>query len=273
MGSFSRSSLVAATPEEVWARITTPAGVNHELGPLLRMTWPPEVESLDPAHVQLGTRLFRSWVLLLGVIPVDYDDITLVRLEPGRGFSERSSMLTQRVWQHERTLEGVGERATRVTDRLAWEPRLGLPGALFAPTFKAVFAWRHRRLRSHFGMPRTALLYDSDCGLCRAVLGAILALDRGERLRPVAIDSDEARSLTPRMSDEQRAASFHLVEADGTVRSAGEALAQLIPPLRAAPRMSELGYRAVADNRSVLGKLIPAGLKERADRRIRSRSG
>jgi predicted DCC family thiol-disulfide oxidoreductase YuxK len=273
VGSFSRSSLVAAAPEEVWARITTPAGVNHELGPLLRMTWPAEVESLDPADVELGTRLFRSWVLLLGVIPVDYDDLTLVRLEPGRGFSERSSMLTQRVWQHERTLEGVGERATRVTDRLAWEPRLGLPGALFAPTFKAVFAWRHRRLRSHFGMPPTALLYDSDCGLCRAVLGVMLALDRAERLRPVAIDSAEARSLTPQMTDEQRAASFHLVEADGTVHSAGAALAQLIPPLRAAPRVSELGYRAVAGNRGLLGRVIPSGLKERADRRIRSRAG
>ena len=44
---------MAATPDEVWARITTPAGVNHELGPLRRMTWPAEVESLDPADVEL----------------------------------------------------------------------------------------------------------------------------------------------------------------------------------------------------------------------------
>ncbi|MEX2193878.1 MAG: DCC1-like thiol-disulfide oxidoreductase family protein [Thermoleophilaceae bacterium] len=272
MGSFSRSSLVAATPEEVWARIVTPEGVNHELGPLLRMTWPAEVESLEPSDVELGTRLFRSWVLLLGVIPVDYDDLVLVELEPGRRFLERSSMLTQRVWEHERTLEQVGESATRVTDRLGWEPRLGLPAGLFAPTFRAVFAWRHRRLGEHFGMPETALLYDDDCGLCRSTLGVILALDRGRRLRPVPIDSEEARALTPEMTDEQRADSFHLVSADGAVRSAGAALAELIPPLKPVPRVSEIGYRAVADNRGVLGRLIPGALRQRADRRIAARS-
>jgi hypothetical protein len=29
-------------------------------------------------------------VLFLGVLPIDYDDLTLVSLEPGRGFHERS---------------------------------------------------------------------------------------------------------------------------------------------------------------------------------------
>ena len=53
--------------------------------------------------MRLGERLFRSWILLFGVLPIDYDDITLVSIEPGRGFHERSSMLSMRVWEHERT--------------------------------------------------------------------------------------------------------------------------------------------------------------------------
>jgi len=69
------------------------------------MTVPRGFERLDPERVELGRPLGRSWVLLFGLIPFDYDEITLVRLEEGRGFLERSQMLTQRTWEHERTLE------------------------------------------------------------------------------------------------------------------------------------------------------------------------
>ena len=44
------------------------------------------------------------------MIPIDYDDLTLVALEPGRGFHERSRMLSMRVWEHERTLEPAATR-------------------------------------------------------------------------------------------------------------------------------------------------------------------
>ena len=67
----------------------------------------------------LGERIFRSWVLLFGVLPIDYDDLTLIALEPGRGFHERSRMLSMRVWEHERTLEPDGEGGCRVRDRLS----------------------------------------------------------------------------------------------------------------------------------------------------------
>lgn len=117
----------------------------------------------------------------------------------------------------------------------------------------------------------TALLYDEDCGLCRTILGAILALDRAGRIRPVPIGSDEARALTPDMTDEQREASFHIVYPDGTIRSAGAGLAELLPALKLAPGISERGYRAVAENRSRLGRFVPGALKARADARIAER--
>ncbi len=60
-------------------------------------------------------------------------------------------MLSQRLWEHERTLEPDGASACRVTDRVLFEPRLPVPGALMRPVLLAVFRHRHRRLRRRFG--------------------------------------------------------------------------------------------------------------------------
>ena len=142
---------MAAPTETVWARVSTFEGINDELGPLMRMTAPARVRALDPSEVVLGERIFRSWVLLFGVIPIDYDDLTLIALEPGRGFHERSRMLSMRVWEHERTLEPAGDSATRVSDRLSFEPRLPGSGALLERIIRATFRHRHRRLGRRFG--------------------------------------------------------------------------------------------------------------------------
>lgn len=261
--SFTRSSLLGAPVERVWERISIPDGVNDEFKPFLRMTFPPEVRSLDPDTVPIGERICRSWVLLFGVLPVDYDDLVLVSVDPPRGFHERSTMLTQSRWEHERSLEPLGDGACRLTDRVEFEPRLGLPPRLFSPLFRLAFRWRHIRLRKAFGEPRATLLYDADCGFCRWSLDRVLAWDRRGRLRPVALDTAEARELTPGMSDEQRAASWHLVGADGTVSSAGAAFAplgRLLPGgalLGAVPRgLAERGYRFVAEHRETFGKLV-----------------
>ncbi|HEX3511204.1 MAG TPA: DCC1-like thiol-disulfide oxidoreductase family protein [Solirubrobacteraceae bacterium] len=123
------------------------------------------------------------------------------------------------------------------------------------------------------------MLYDRDCGLCRTITAAALALDRSHTLRPVRIQSDEARRLLTGMSEEQRLDSFHLVEwPSGRVRSAGPALAELaalLPggavtgrALRAAPRLSESGYRFVSGHRDAIGRRIPRRVKDAATRRV-----
>jgi hypothetical protein len=147
------TSEVAAGAEAVWARAIDPAGINYELGPLLRMTVPAGaadfgLDDHEPGHIG------RSRVLLFGLIPFDYDDIEIIRLEPGRGFLERSTMLSQRLWEHERTLEPLSEGRCRITDRVAWEPRLPVPGALIRPLILATFRHRHRRLRRAWGEGR-----------------------------------------------------------------------------------------------------------------------
>jgi ligand-binding SRPBCC domain-containing protein len=145
-----QQSVLAASTEAIWDHVSTFEGINDELRPWLRMTAPARVRSLDPSEVVLGERIFRSWVLLFGLIPIDYDDLALVALEPGRGFHERSRMMSMRVWEHERWLEPSGS-GCRVADRLSFEPRLGGMGPLLERFVRATFRHRHRRLRKRFG--------------------------------------------------------------------------------------------------------------------------
>lgn len=149
MPAYERTftSHLAAAPEAVWARVATMPGVNEELSPWMRMTFPPEAKTLDVKSMPLGQAGFRSWLLLFGVLPIDRSDVTLVLLEPGR-FLERSPMLSQRLWQHERTvrLDGAG---SIVTDRLRFEPRLG--GPLVNWFVGVLFRHRHAVLRRKFG--------------------------------------------------------------------------------------------------------------------------
>jgi predicted DCC family thiol-disulfide oxidoreductase YuxK len=130
-------------------------------------------------------------------------------------------------------------------------------------------------------MAQATLLYDRDCGFCRWCLGKVLAWDRRGALRPVALQSEEADRLLAGMPEGERLASWHLVDGDGSVRSAGAAfpgLLRLLPagaPLAAltarAPRATDRAYRWVAGNRSRWGKLVTDGAKRRADRRIEKR--
>src|SRR3954452_11632476 len=146
--SIEVSSWLEAAPEEVWSWVVTAEGVNDELRPWLRMTVPGG--DFDLNSVEIGKPIGRSWVLFLGLIPIDYDEINLDRIDEGRGFVERSRMLSQRAWEHIRTIRPV-EDGSIVTDAVAWEPRLPVPGAAMRPLFRAIFGHRHRRLRRRFG--------------------------------------------------------------------------------------------------------------------------
>jgi ligand-binding SRPBCC domain-containing protein len=146
---LTTTSRIAAPPRAVWERVITADGIRDEMRPWIRMTLPADIDSLDPETVPLGEPLGRSWLLAFGFIPFDYDEICLVRIEPGRSFLERSRMLSQRVWEHERTITDAPGGCT-VTDRVAWEPRGPLPARWAKPVIGWFFRHRHRRLRRHF---------------------------------------------------------------------------------------------------------------------------
>ncbi len=125
-------------------------GVGRELWPLIRMTYPEGAESLVPEPFVPGEALFRSRLLLFGFLPIDRSNLTLVEMQPGRRFLERSPMATQELWEHERLLEPVAE-GTRITDRLKWQGRFPGATAMFGLAVPILFRWRHRRLKRIFG--------------------------------------------------------------------------------------------------------------------------
>ena len=150
-GELTVASTVAVPANVAWERAVTEEGINDELSPILRMTMPAGLRGKAIDEVAVGSPLGRSWILLGRVLPVDYDDLCLVELEPGRRFLERSRTLAFAVWQHERVIEAESERACVVTDRLGFELKRGvawIPGAarLAETTVRALFRHRHRRL-------------------------------------------------------------------------------------------------------------------------------
>jgi ligand-binding SRPBCC domain-containing protein len=150
VSTVERTSRIAAPATDVWERATSIEGVNHELGPWMRMTVPRHLRDATLADLPIGIRVARSWVLFLGVIPFDYDDLTLLEVEPGRRFLERSPMGSMRFWQHERVVEPDGGAACRVTDRLTFEPKLAASRGLVTRIVERIFAHRHRRLAAWF---------------------------------------------------------------------------------------------------------------------------
>ncbi|MFW0787611.1 hypothetical protein AAFP35_24205 [Gordonia sp. CPCC 206044] len=147
-----RRSVVAARPDEVWERVVTPEGINDELMPYMRMMLPRRHRGITVADVTPGTSLGRVWIFYLGVLPLDWDRMTIAELEPGRGFVEVSSMASMRIWRHERTLTERGTDGTEVIDRLRFTPRLLLrPASPLLEWFIGhLFEHRHRRLAKYF---------------------------------------------------------------------------------------------------------------------------
>ena len=129
--------------------------------------------------------------------------------------------------------------------------------------------------------PAVTVLYDRDCGFCRWSVGRLLAWDRGGRLRPVAIQSEEGERVLADLAADQRLASAHAIDAGGRRTSGGDALApvaEVLPggrPLaavaRRAPGLARAGYDAIAGRRPLLGRLVSDRANERADRRIAER--
>jgi ligand-binding SRPBCC domain-containing protein len=153
--SFKVSSRLAATPAAVWAFVSTFDGVNAELAPWFRMTAPGKWRTIDPEHVPLRKPLFRSWILLGGLLPVDYDYLAFDWIDPPYGFGERSSMLSIRVWSHTRRIRPL-PGGCEITDQCAFKARLRPIQPPLAAILRALFRHRHGHLRKRFGtLPET----------------------------------------------------------------------------------------------------------------------
>ncbi|MFC5730160.1 MULTISPECIES: hypothetical protein [Nocardioides] len=147
---FEQSSVVGAPSDLVWQRITDFTGVNHELMPVMRMRVPRRHRDATVTTVPVGEPLGRVWILYLGFLPLDYDDLMLTELQPGSHFQEVSTMLSMRRWEHRRELRPIDAGRTEVTDTVGFEPRLTFLAPGLEPVLRRIFAHRHRRLARHF---------------------------------------------------------------------------------------------------------------------------
>jgi hypothetical protein len=144
-------------PDALWRSVCLLDGVNYELAPILRMTAPQGLLGATIDELEVGRPAGRSWLLLGGLIPVDYDDLCIVELEPPRRFLERSRMLSMSLWEHERVIEPRGGGSV-LTDRIRFElrrPIALIPGAerLAEAIVGRLFRHRHRRLAKLHGHP------------------------------------------------------------------------------------------------------------------------
>jgi ligand-binding SRPBCC domain-containing protein len=148
--------LPTGDPERVWKRITSPAGINAELAPLLRMRMPKNLAADTLDDVELNTALGRAWVLLLGFLPVDFDNLRLVERTTGHRFLERSTTSSSRVWQHERVVT-ADTGGVRVRDQVTYAVRAPLRPLRrpYLAVVTALFRHRHRRLWAAYGAAPT----------------------------------------------------------------------------------------------------------------------
>ena len=149
---IERHSIVEAPAARVWDRVVTPEGINDELRPWMTMSMPRGAESLTVDNVPVGEPIGRCWMRLFGVVPFDYDLLTIAELLPGQGFREESTMLSMRRWRHERTVTPEGDDKSLVHDRLTFQLRVLLRPLtpLIGAGIRALFGHRHRRLQRHF---------------------------------------------------------------------------------------------------------------------------
>lgn len=128
---------------------------------------------------------------------------------------------------------------------------------------------------------KTIVLYDAECGLCKWLLAGLLRWDREGRLTPMALQRPEADELLADLALVDRMASWHLISPSGTRHTAGAALPPLLRLLPGGrlpatafarfPKLTESGYRWVADHRSQLSNLVPSRAKQRASESVRRR--
>ncbi|MGB1581680.1 MAG: hypothetical protein ACPHER_09265 [Nevskiales bacterium] len=126
------------------------ATVNSELRPLARMTAPTEWQQRPIMQWPAQQRLFKSWILLLGILPIDRHHFYFEWFDPEQGFCERSASSSNSLWRHQRRVTASAAGCV-VTDSLQYQNRLPLCGAILKPVYQMVFWHRHRKLRARYG--------------------------------------------------------------------------------------------------------------------------
>ena len=125
------------------------------------------------------------------------------------------------------------------------------------------------------------VFYDADCRFCIWVLALLLTWDRERRLEPAGLQTETAARVLAELTPEERAASWHLVSPAGERASGGPGLAVALallpgggPPaavLARIPRLTDPGYRLLAEHRVGLSRWVPSRWKRWGAQRVADR--
>lgn len=129
--------------------MTRPQGVNAELAPLVRMTFPVEASLADLADAPRNQPLFACWLLGFGFLPFDRHVLIIQDAGP-TWFIETSHSWYQSLWRHERYVRAT-EQGCEVRDILTVKPRLAFMQGLTNAVVGGIFRHRHRRLLALYG--------------------------------------------------------------------------------------------------------------------------
>ncbi len=151
MPAITVSSELPITPDAFWAAQSL-ATVNYELGPWIHMTAPKSWQAVRLSTWQGQQTLFTSWVLLLGLLPVDRHAFGSFAFDPQSGFVEKSSSWTNALWQHERSVVPASMGCV-VEDRVRFTPRVTVLAPVLQAIYQLVFRHRHNRLKARYGLP------------------------------------------------------------------------------------------------------------------------
>jgi predicted DCC family thiol-disulfide oxidoreductase YuxK len=124
-------------------------------------------------------------------------------------------------------------------------------------------------------------VYDEACGFCRCVLAALLLWDRRNALSAAPYRQVRGR-LGPHGTEERPRSWYLLDEQKANVRAAGAALSPVFACLPGGrplgwltqrfPHATNSAYDFVANNRRLLGQMLPRRLIKHADRVIAAHS-
>ncbi len=138
------STFLARPSEKVWAAVATAEGVNAELMPLVRMTFPPGFTDLREAP--LGEQVADGWLLAFGVVPFERHTLMFADIAPS-GFVETSlGLFHYHYWKHERTVRQA-EGGCVVRDIVTVVSKVGFLDGIADTLTAWVFRHRHKRLK------------------------------------------------------------------------------------------------------------------------------
>ena len=108
---------------------------------------------------------------------------------------------------------------------------------------------------------RALVVYDADCGFCRATVRKLRTLDRRGRLRFRPLQDERLYVDHPVLERAACERTLHLVAEDGAIHAGGDAMREVFERVGAGPvtwvlrlpvarTVTELAYRLVADRRA-----------------------